>query len=66
LSYGRSRVFIFIFFMPKILGNNSGKNNESFRINHNGSNIIGVVVFLSFYDFIRIFKVAAKVFYYLR
>jgi hypothetical protein len=41
LSYGRSRFFTILFFMPKILGNNSGKNNKSCKIFYNESKKTG-------------------------
>jgi hypothetical protein len=52
--------------MPKILGNNSGKNNKSCRIFHNESNKIGIAFLWFLYDFLRIFKVSEKALYYLR
>jgi hypothetical protein len=66
LRYSRSRIFTFLFFMPKMSGNSSGKNNKSCMIFHIESKKIGFAFFWFFYDFIRIFKVSAKAIYYLR
>jgi hypothetical protein len=52
--------------MPKILGNSLRKNNKSCRIFYNESKKIGFAFFCFFYDLLRIFKVSAKVIYYLR
>jgi hypothetical protein len=52
--------------VPKILGNNSGKNNKSCRIFHDESKKNGFAFFLFFYDFLQILKVSAKPIYYLR
>jgi hypothetical protein len=52
LRYSRSRVFTFLFLMPKILRNSSGKNNKSCRIFHNESNKIWFAFFSFFYDFL--------------
>jgi hypothetical protein len=41
LRYSRSRVFTFLFFMLKILGNSSVKNNKSCRIFRSEYNKIG-------------------------
>jgi hypothetical protein len=60
LSYGRSRFSTFLFFMPKMLGNSSDKNNKSCRIFHSKFNKIRFAFFRFFYDFIRIFKVSEK------
>jgi hypothetical protein len=46
--------------MPKILGNSSDKNDKSCRIFHSEFNKIRFAFFRFFYDFIRIFKVSAK------
>jgi hypothetical protein len=45
LRYGRSRVFTFLFFMQKLSGNSSGKNNKSCRIFHSEANKIGFALF---------------------
>jgi hypothetical protein len=66
LRYSRSSFFTFLFCMPKILGNSSGKNNKSCRIFHKESSKIGFAFFWFFYDFLWIFKVSAKAIYYLR
>jgi hypothetical protein len=65
LRYSRSRVFTFLFFLPKILGNSFGKNNNSCRIFYIKSNKSGFAFFWFFYNFLRIFKVSAKAIYYL-
>jgi hypothetical protein len=66
LRYNRSRVFTFLFFMPKLLGNSSGKNNKSCRIFHSESTKIGFAFLGFFYDFLRNLQIAAKHIYYLR
>jgi hypothetical protein len=49
-----------------MLENSLGKNNKSCKIFHSESKNIGFAFFWCLYDFIRIFKVSAKVIYYLR
>jgi hypothetical protein len=59
LRYSRFRVFTFLFFMPKILGSSSGKNNKSYRIFHNEFNKLGLhfsVFFIFYMDFTKITK----------
>jgi hypothetical protein len=53
LRYCRSRVFTFVFFMQKLKGISSGKNNKSCRTTHFESNKIGLEFFLLFCDFLR-------------
>jgi hypothetical protein len=66
LRYSRSRVFTFLVFMPRILGNGSGKNNQSCSTFHQESNKIGFAFLWCFYDFLRYLQVSAKVKHYLR
>jgi hypothetical protein len=53
LRYSRSRVFTFVFFMQKLTGTSSGKNNKSCGIFHHESNKIGFSFFWFFCDFLR-------------
>jgi hypothetical protein len=60
LRYCRSRVFTFVYFMQKLTGTSSGKNNKSCGIFHNESKKIGLLFVWFFYDFLRILKYPAK------
>jgi hypothetical protein len=66
LRYCRSSFFTFLFFMQKLSGTSSGKNNKSCGIFHRESNIIEFAFFRFFYDFIWILHESAKWLYYLR
>jgi hypothetical protein len=65
LRYCRSRFFTFVFFMQKLSGISSGKNNKSCRIIHHESNKICFAFFWFFYDFLRNLQETAKSLYYL-
>jgi hypothetical protein len=52
LSYCRSRVFTFVFFMQKLKSISSGQNNKSCSTNHHGSSKIGFTFFWIFCDFL--------------
>jgi hypothetical protein len=56
----RSRFFTFIFFVQKLFGTSSGKNNKSCRIFHKESNKIGFAFFSFFYNFLRNLQESAK------
>jgi hypothetical protein len=59
LRYSRSRFFAFLFFVLKILGNGSGKNNKSCRIFHNENPTklgLHFSVFVRFYMNFQIFS----------
>jgi hypothetical protein len=56
LRYSRSRIFTFLFFLPKVLRNSSGKNNKSCRFFYKKSNKIGFAFLCFFYDFLRILQ----------
>jgi hypothetical protein len=58
--------FTFLFFMQKLSGNSSGKNNKSCSVFHNEFNKIEFAVFWIFYDFLRNLQDSAKQQYYLR
>jgi hypothetical protein len=60
LRYSGSRVFIFVFFMQKLKGTSSGKNNKSCRNINSGSKKIGFAFFWFFYDFLRNLQETAK------
>jgi hypothetical protein len=65
LSYCRSRIFTFVFFMHKLTGISSVQNNKSCRITYNGSNKIGFTFFWLFCDFLRNLQESAHPKYYL-
>jgi hypothetical protein len=52
LRYCRSRFFTFVFFMQKLTGISSGKNNKSCRIFYHESKKFGFAFFWFFYDFL--------------
>jgi hypothetical protein len=56
LRYCRSRFFTFVFFMQKLTGISSGKNNKSCRIIHHESNKIGFAFFRFSTIFYAIYK----------
>jgi hypothetical protein len=64
LRYCRSSFFTFVFFMQKLSGISSGKNNKGCRIFHNESNKIGFAFLCFFYDFLRNLQETAKSLYY--
>jgi hypothetical protein len=64
LRYHRSRFFTFLFFLPKILGNNLEKYNKSCSSPHQESSKIEFAFFTIFYDFLEILQESAKPFYY--
>jgi hypothetical protein len=66
MRYHRSRFFTLLFFMPKILENNSCKNKKSCRVFLQESNKIGIAFFWFFYEFLRNLQESAKHMYYLR
>jgi hypothetical protein len=65
LRYCRSRFFTFLFFMQKLSGTSSGKNNKSGMIFHNESNKIRIAFFRFVYNFLRILQDSANLKYYL-
>jgi hypothetical protein len=64
LRYHKSRFLTFIFFMPKMSGNNLDKLNQSCSALHQESRKIEFACFRSLYDFLEILQESAKVFYY--
>jgi hypothetical protein len=56
LRYWRSRFFTFVFFIQKLTGISSGKNNKSCRIFHHKSNKIGFTFFWFSVIFYAIYK----------
>jgi hypothetical protein len=66
LSYGRSRYFIFLFFMLKISRIRTCENNKSCSIFNHKSNKIGFAIFRILYNFLHILQVSAKLHHYRR
>jgi hypothetical protein len=60
LRYCRSRFLTFVFFMQKLTGISSGKNNKSCRIFYHESSIICFAFFSFFYNFRRNLQESAK------
>jgi hypothetical protein len=66
LRYCRSRFFTFLFFMQKLSGTSSVKNNKSCMIFYKESNKIGIAFFRFFYNFLQILQDSAKQQHYWR
>jgi hypothetical protein len=66
LSYCRSSVFTFVFFMQNLKGISSGYNNKSCSINYHGYNKIGFTFFQIFCDFLHNLQESAFHFNYWR
>jgi hypothetical protein len=60
LKYGRSSVFTFLFFMQKLSGTSSGKNNKSCRIFHKKTQQNWVCIFLILLRFSTEFTRSSK------
>jgi hypothetical protein len=65
LRYCRSRLFTFVFFMQKLSGTSSGKNNKRWGTFHHEYNKIGFAFFWFFCDFLYNLQETGKSFYYL-
>jgi hypothetical protein len=65
LRYCRSRFFTFLFFMQKLTGTSSGKNNKSCGIFHNETNKLGFAFFCFFYNFLCNLQKSGKTLHYL-